>query len=65
MMMLLAALRESAVGTKRTNGTGLTMSGLEGKADFPRLKCASIYLATEGEHEVRCQGARRHTPPGR
>jgi len=25
----------SLVGTKRTNGTGLTMSVLEGKADFP------------------------------
>ena len=25
----------SAFGTKRTNGTGLTMSVLEGKADFP------------------------------
>jgi hypothetical protein len=25
----------SPFGTKRTNGTGLTMSVLEGKADFP------------------------------
>jgi hypothetical protein len=34
-MTLFAAMRESVHGTKRTSGTGLTMSVLEGKADLP------------------------------
>jgi hypothetical protein len=33
--VVIAAVHESVVGTKRTNVTGLTMSVLEGKADFP------------------------------
>ena len=35
MIMLFTALHESGIGTKRTSGTGLTTSVLEGKADLP------------------------------
>ena len=34
-MLFFAAVHESVAGTNRTNRAGLTMSVLEGKADFP------------------------------